>query len=382
MPGSLLRAVVIGAGWAGEGHVKALRHNGVDVVAICARQPEVVQEVARRLEVSEASTDWRETIVRLRPDVVTLATPTSLRAAPIELSCELGCHVVAEKSLATNAPEAKRLFELAERAGVKHAYGTIHGYAPTIAYATELARESAIGTLRLVERTNRFQFYTPLRPWGWVDSIEMGGGLLAAGVVHHLSVLERLVGAPIVRAVGEARLARERAPYVPGIHDFRDAQSRAPTPEEAERLEWRSCDADGACTALLRLAPTVPGGQEVQAVIVADATTAPRPPGNGWRLHGDRGTLIISESSPGSAVTLHTDPKAEPESLAVPKRFLAALPKVGDELQDRWGALFREFLADIQGKPNQRYPTFLDAWRYQVVVDSIRAASGWQEVPT
>ena len=31
-----LRAVVIGAGWAGEGHTRALQACGIEVVAICA----------------------------------------------------------------------------------------------------------------------------------------------------------------------------------------------------------------------------------------------------------------------------------------------------------------------------------------------------------
>ena len=52
-----LRAVVIGAGWAGEGHTKALRYAGVEVVVICARQSVVVQQVADRLSVAQASTD-------------------------------------------------------------------------------------------------------------------------------------------------------------------------------------------------------------------------------------------------------------------------------------------------------------------------------------
>ncbi len=43
-----LRAVIIGAGWAGEGHTKALRYAGAEVVAICARQSVVVQQVADR----------------------------------------------------------------------------------------------------------------------------------------------------------------------------------------------------------------------------------------------------------------------------------------------------------------------------------------------
>jgi predicted dehydrogenase len=47
-----LRAVVVGAGWAGEGHTKALQWCGVEVVAICGRQQAVVQEVANRLGVA------------------------------------------------------------------------------------------------------------------------------------------------------------------------------------------------------------------------------------------------------------------------------------------------------------------------------------------
>ena len=42
-----LRAVVIGTGWAGEGHTKALRHVGVDVAALCGRTPEPAQAMAQ-----------------------------------------------------------------------------------------------------------------------------------------------------------------------------------------------------------------------------------------------------------------------------------------------------------------------------------------------
>ena len=55
--GKRLRAVVVGAGWAGEGHTHALRDTGVEVVAICARTAEVVGKVAQRLGVPEGSTD-------------------------------------------------------------------------------------------------------------------------------------------------------------------------------------------------------------------------------------------------------------------------------------------------------------------------------------
>ena len=50
-----LRAVVIGAGFAGEGHSKALQQQGVKVETICARNIDVVQSVAKKLGIDRAS---------------------------------------------------------------------------------------------------------------------------------------------------------------------------------------------------------------------------------------------------------------------------------------------------------------------------------------
>src|SRR5437764_14415193 len=88
--GQGLQAVVIGAGWAGESHTRALQHHGVEVAAICARDAAVVRAVADRLGVAEASTDWRETLRRLRPDMVTLATPATLRMEVVAQAAEVG----------------------------------------------------------------------------------------------------------------------------------------------------------------------------------------------------------------------------------------------------------------------------------------------------
>src|SRR5437764_5048583 len=92
-----LRAIVVGAGFAGEGHTLALRHVGVDVVAICARQPAVVQAVADRLAVPEVSIDWRHTLETVKPDIVALATPASLRGEVVEAATALGCHLFCDK---------------------------------------------------------------------------------------------------------------------------------------------------------------------------------------------------------------------------------------------------------------------------------------------
>ena len=91
-----LRAVVIGAGWAGEGQTKALRYAGVEVVAICAHQSAVVQQVADRLSVAQTSADWRQRLETVCPDIVALATPAVLRTEVVEIVADLGCHLLVE----------------------------------------------------------------------------------------------------------------------------------------------------------------------------------------------------------------------------------------------------------------------------------------------
>ena len=73
-----LKAVVVGAGWAGEGHTKALQHCDVEVAAICARRQEIVDRVASNLAIAIASTDWQKALREIKPDIVALATPAIL----------------------------------------------------------------------------------------------------------------------------------------------------------------------------------------------------------------------------------------------------------------------------------------------------------------
>ena len=102
---SPLRAVVVGAGFAGEGHTIALHENGVAVEAICARTPTAVQAMADKLGVPRASVDWRRTLDELRPDIVAVATPAGAHAEVIEVALARGCHVFSDKPLAPVAPD-------------------------------------------------------------------------------------------------------------------------------------------------------------------------------------------------------------------------------------------------------------------------------------
>ena len=94
-----LTAIVIGAGFAGEGHTRALQHCGVEVVALCARQPEIVRAMTDKLGVEIASTDWHATLEEARPDIVAIGTPANVRREIIEATVAKGCHLFCDKPL-------------------------------------------------------------------------------------------------------------------------------------------------------------------------------------------------------------------------------------------------------------------------------------------
>jgi len=69
------------------------------------------------------------------------------------------------------------------------------------------------------------------------------------------------------------------------------------------------------------------------------------------------------------------------EVLPLPQQLKDEVPAVGDFVQNRWCALARDLVADIQGKVHRNYLTFRDGWRYQVAIEAVRGGQGWTELP-
>ncbi len=394
-----LKAVVVGAGWSAEGHTKAFQHYGVEVLAICARKLEVVQKVASQLGVAEASTDWRKSLLKHKPDIVALTTPAILRTEVIELAVALGCHIISEKPLALNAEEAEHIYNLIKNTELKHGFAATHLYDPSVAYVRQLlTQQKVIGALKEIDigysrRISNGNSPARVKPWNWMTSLAHGGGVLNNGLTHRLGMLERMTGMKIISAVGEARTVIREAPVVPEIRDFRVWTRKELTVEEASKFEWRVCDAESDFSALFWMA-TAPIKQTAssQKVLVTMRThpgVPTRTPVGGWYFYGSNGTLVGRGGHILSPMTLYpmvpqTTPKNiddTAEELSVPKQFTEALPRIGDDIQNKWVALVRDFLADIENRPHEPYLTFQDGWRYQVAIDAIRTSKGWTQIP-
>jgi len=371
-----LRAVVLGAGWAGEGHTLAMRAGGASVVAVCGRRAEAARALASRLAVPLASDDWLAVLRAERPDVVCIGTPAAARRELVQEAAALGCHLFCDKPLALNVAEAHHLWDLARAAGVRHAYASTYLYDPSAAWLAELVAGGAAGRLVEIEASQRHGS-GGLRPWSWFADIRQGGGSLNNGFTHHLGTLQRITGGAVARARGDCVVVRGRLPVVPGVADFRHMLATRVTEEAAADLEWRPTELEERYRALLTLRI---GDRELPVTATfSGGTPAPWPPG-GLRLFGDAATLIAEDTGMGVyQVFRHAPGGVAPEPLPVPERLLAALPDAGEPVQSRWNALARDFLADVRGEPHAPYLTFRDGWRFQAAIDAIRTGLAWAD---
>jgi predicted dehydrogenase len=423
-----LRAMILGSGYAGQGHAMALRECGVEIAAMASRTEEVVRRVAAEMGIPVASTDWRATLAEVRPEIVAVGTPGGTHVEMVGAALAAGCHVLCDKPLATTAAEARSLAEQAEAAGVKTAYAASYRYQPAALLARELVAAGAIGTVCEAECISHYN-WPLLASFGWPHRLDTGGGRMNNNFTHKLAiVLQALSGqalgvgrwalgvgdddrppttddrsrpntqgprpkdprptphAPrptVLSAMGEARNDLKRVPVGPPVHDFREFNRKALTPEEAAAAEWREVDSDWSYTVLARIGP--PGTDPAEGVSATFRHSALR----AGRLedyvafYGTEGTLHIRGAyAQGPLFRRGPGRTAEWEEIPIPAHMTEALPAISNDTQRNWTQLCREFVADIRGEGDAGYHTFHDGWLFQEVIDIVRSGRGWARVPT
>ena len=120
---------------------------------------------------------------------------------------------------------------------------------------------------------------------------------------------------------------------------------------------------------------------EIQTTIVYGWGQPMAGQSNGMYFYGEQGTLSVDKMFYGQGISFQAAGGEQIEVLPLPQRLKDEVPAVGDFVQNRWCALARDFVAEIQGKVDRKYLTFRDGWRYQVAIEAVRGGQGWTELP-
>jgi predicted dehydrogenase len=344
-----VRLGVVGCGYGKNVIIPAARADRrCQVVAIAAASVNSAQSAAAELGVARAYGDWRKLVADPQVDAVAVATPPCFQPDVVFAALQARKPVFAEKPLAVNVVDARRIVDQAASSGLANMVDFNFSSIAPFVRAREMLQENAIGRLRHVAVSWQTESYANRnRIENWKSTGNQGGGTLSNFVSHCLHYLEWLAG-PIARL--NAHLSRPPGDPRPG-------------------------------DSTVSLAMEFSGGA-VGTLIVSAAAF----PGSGHRIefYGEEGCLILANESRDHMRGFH---------LLCGRRPLAEMNEVpvSDSADDAWkdgrvlpaSRLMRRFFDWIESGTPAR-PGFREGLRVQELIAAAQAShqgGRWIEIP-
>lgn len=193
-PSLALRAGVIGAGFIGEVHVRAIRASRGYVASIAAKTIDEARSAAKNLGIEKAVT-IDEVLNDSDIDVIHICTPNAFHAELATQAIQAGKHVICEKPLAVSLEQAEALSRLAAETNVVATIPFIYRFHPII-------REARSRISKLKEPLNLLHGYY-LQDWlslettmNWRTDPKLGGPSRTFGDIgiHWCDLMEFVTG--------------------------------------------------------------------------------------------------------------------------------------------------------------------------------------------
>ena len=141
-----LKIGIVGAGYTASRHAEGYaKLEGVELVGVVGKRPEKAALFAERW--NTRALESLETLLDLRPDAVSLCTPTEFHAEQAQRFIEAGVPVLVEKPLTETDAEANDLVNLAESRNAFVMVGHTDLFQPALLAMAGLFAKDAIGPL-------------------------------------------------------------------------------------------------------------------------------------------------------------------------------------------------------------------------------------------
>ena len=166
--------------------------DGIEVAAIAARDPKHAEAFARKHRVPDVHKNYDELISSPGIDAVYNPLPNSLHCEWSIMALEAGKHVLCEKPIASNAKEAARMAQVAQKTGRLLMEAFHWRYHPLAARMKEIVESGELGTIEHLEATQ----CVPLPLPGDIRySFELAGGAVMDTGCYSINMLRFLADA-------------------------------------------------------------------------------------------------------------------------------------------------------------------------------------------
>jgi predicted dehydrogenase len=131
-------------------------------------------------------------------DAVVLTTPNSVHAEQCIAAARHGKHIFIEKPMALTTADCRLMIAETERAGVVLAIGLNKRRMSAYRKVREIIESGGVGEIMMIEAHSSGSFGLTATPdkWRWYRN-ESPGGPLTTHTIHHIDVLNLLLGSPV-----------------------------------------------------------------------------------------------------------------------------------------------------------------------------------------
>jgi len=185
---------IIGAGRIGKLHAQNLvtRIPEANVMAIADIALPAAQEVATRLNIPSAVTDYREILNNPAVQAVIICSATDTHSQIIAEAAQAGKHIFCEKPIDFSLQRIDRALEAVEKAGVTLQIGFNRRFDANFAHVRETIASGKIGEVHVVRVTSRDPAPPP------IEYIKVSGGIFLDMTIHDFDMVRFLVAKPII----------------------------------------------------------------------------------------------------------------------------------------------------------------------------------------
>jgi UDP-N-acetylglucosamine 3-dehydrogenase len=188
-----LKAAVLGVGEMGRSHARVYAEmENIRLVGVADPDERPATRIAGSYG-TVAYTDFRELLDRERPDLVSVAVPTTRHKDVALETISAGAHVLVEKPLALTIEDGVAIIDAADRQGVKLAVGHIERFNPAVLEIKRRLGAQELGRVFQVHARRLSPF--PLRVQDVGVTLDLAS--------HDIDVMRFLVDADVERVFAE-----------------------------------------------------------------------------------------------------------------------------------------------------------------------------------
>ncbi len=194
-----LSVIIIGCGRVAEKHLKAIsKLKGLDLKAVVDTNPDSAKRLLGSVKgfagVKQYS-DYKTAIDEVKPSIVSVTVPSGLHFQIAKYAMEHGSNLLLEKPMTMSVSEAREIFELSGKTGLKIAMGHIYRYLPIVGLIKEDIAEGKFGKVThgsIYVRWGHGEDY--YQSAAWRGTWKSDGGALMNQTIHAIDLLVWLMG--------------------------------------------------------------------------------------------------------------------------------------------------------------------------------------------